>query len=305
MSLSDSSLPLARVTTETVGALDCRRVTTAYGEALVSLTGAQLLHYRSGGRDLIWLSEQASFSAGRAVRGGVPICWPWFGVYARNPQAVKDCVGAPEDAPSHGLVREGQWTLADTRIDGGAAELTFEFDATRDLAPWNHPVKLRMIMRFAQSVHLEFSVQNLGEDTLTQSMALHAYFAVSDSRQIRIDGLDGLPYIDTVGGEWVEKQQSGPIAIDAETDRIYTNVDRTIVIRDPGWHRSIHIAAQHSHSAIVWNPWIAKSRTLSDFADDAWQRMVCVETARVMDDAWVIAPGATESVSIALHTEDL
>jgi glucose-6-phosphate 1-epimerase len=292
-----------RIEPERIGALPGWRVVTPHGVARVARQGAQLLSYEDrAGRPLVWVSGEAAYEQGQAVRGGVPVCWPWFGDYARNPQTVRDTVGADADAPAHGLVRGRDWELAEQNLSADTAELVFTFDATRDLAPWRHPAKLTLTMRFGEKISLSLTVQNLGEQALAQSLALHSYFAVSDSRHIRIDGLDGARYIDTVG-QWQEKTQQGALRIEAETDRIYQPAPAAIVIRDPGWRRSIHVVSRHSASAVLWNPWVEKSHRLSHFADDDWQRMVCVETARVLDDVLVVAPGASAQVSVSLHTE--
>jgi glucose-6-phosphate 1-epimerase len=298
-----STSSAVRIDPEQIGALPCWRVTTPHGVARVARQGAQLLSYEDSlGRPLVWVSGEAAHERGQAVRGGVPVCWPWFGDYSRNPQAVRDTVGAGGDAPAHGLVRGRDWELSEQNLSADTAELVFSFDATRDLAPWRHPAKLSLTMRFGEKIGLALTVHNLGEQALTQSLALHTYLAVSDSRQIQIDGLDGAPYIDTVG-QWQQKTQQGPLRIEAETDRIYQPAPAAIVIRDPGWRRAIHVVSQHSASAVLWNPWVEKSQRLSHFANDDWQRMVCVETARVLDDALVVAPGASATVSVSLHTE--
>jgi glucose-6-phosphate 1-epimerase len=296
-------IPTCRIEAEQIDELECWRVHTPYGVARIARQGAQLLSYVDAeGRPLIWLSGQAAYKKGQPLRGGVPVCWPWFGDYQRNPQAVRDTVQANADAPAHGLVRGLDWDLTEQKLTAQGAELLFTFDATRDMAPWRHPAILTLAMRFGEGVSLTLSVRNLGEQTLTQSVALHTYLAVGDSRHISITGLEGAGYIDTVGS-WQEKTQSGPIAITSETDRIYQGRTDRIVIHDPQWRRSVHVISQHSESAVVWNPWVEKSRRLSQFSEDDWQHMVCVETARIMHDALVVAPGATGTVSVALHAE--
>jgi glucose-6-phosphate 1-epimerase len=299
-----STTPPSHIETCRIDELDCWEVHTRHGVARIARQGAQLLRYVDAeGKPLIWLSETAAYKKGQPLRGGVPVCWPWFGDYQRNPQAVRDTVRADADAPAHGLVRALDWNLTEQTLTPDAAELLFTFDATRDMAPWRHPAILTLAMRFAESVTLTLSVRNLGEDALTQSLALHTYLAVGDSRRVHIAGLEGARYIDTVGGTWQEKTQTGPIAIVSETDRIYLGGEGRTVIHDPVWRRSIHVVSRHSASTVVWNPWVEKSRRLSQFSEDAWQAMVCVETARVMDDVLVVAPGATGTVSVSLHAE--
>jgi glucose-6-phosphate 1-epimerase len=292
-----------RIEAERIQELDCLHIHTPHGVALMALQGAQLLSYTpAGGHPLIWLSEQATFKAGNAVRGGVPVCWPWFGVYDRNPPSVLDSVGAGPDAASHGVVRGVDWQLAEQRFEGDTAELVFTLDMPQGLGVWRHASRLTLQARFGASIDLSLSTRNLGPDAYTVSLALHSYFAVSDSRRIAIDGLQGDRYIDTARG-WQSGVETGPITIHEETDRIYPRVDNPIVIQDPQWRRSIHITPANSHSAIVWNPWIDKAARLSDYADDAWQRMVCVESARVLDDVLTVAPGAAETVGVNIRVQ--
>ncbi|SAI12321.1 Putative glucose-6-phosphate 1-epimerase [Bordetella ansorpii] len=292
-----------RIFPERLGELDCLRIETPHGSALMAPQGAQLLSYTpTGGKPLVWLSEQASFRAGASVRGGVPVCWPWFGVYARNPQSVRDSVNAPDDAPSHGLVRGLDWQLAEPETGKDWAELMFVLDLEDGLGPWRHSARLALTARFGKSLELGFSITNTGSAPFTVSLALHTYLAVSDSRRVRIDGLQDKPYLDTARG-WTPLRQQGEIAIEEETDRIYQEVDRPIEVHDPDWGRTLRLAASNSRSAVVWNPWVEKSARLSDFASDAWQRMLCIETARIMDDVLTVEAGATETVALAIQAD--
>ncbi|WP_459617941.1 D-hexose-6-phosphate mutarotase [Bordetella sp. 2513F-2] len=291
---------LPRIDPERAGQLECWRVQTPHGTALMARQGAQLLSYATAdGRPVVWLSERADLSPGTPVRGGVPVCWPWFGVYARNPQAVRDTVEAPEDAPSHGLVRARDWTLTSQAVRGDMAELVFDCHLPEGLGPWRHPVRLTLSASFGQTVRLALTTENLGARPLTLSLALHTYLAVSDSRQVSVTGLEGLPYLDTTQ-DWQARHQDGPVRIDGETDRIYLGVDRPVEIHDPQWQRTLRLSASGSRSAVVWNPWVDKAARLSDFAPDAWQRMLCVETARIMDDVLELAPGTAETVAVEI-----
>jgi glucose-6-phosphate 1-epimerase len=272
------------------GELACWRVVTPSGEALIAEQGAQVLQYQgAGGQPVIWLSEQAKYARGAAVRGGAPVCWPWFGDLARNPQAVRDCIGLRE-GPQHGWVRTLPWDLSDSRNEGDSAILIFTLDTGRTGLPWPHHAVLTLTVEVGAALTLSLATHNLGTEPLHLSQALHAYFAVSDARTIALSGFDGKNYIDTLDG-WREKRQSGDIAITGETDRIYLGLDGVLAIDDPGWNRRIVIEPRHSSSAVVWNPWIGKAAQLSQFAPDAWQRMICIETARVWDDPLVVAPG--------------
>ncbi|WP_415819017.1 D-hexose-6-phosphate mutarotase [Bordetella tumbae] len=285
----------------TVGALAGWRVTTPYGSALISQQGAQLLSYTpAGGRPLIWLSEQAVFKPGTPVRGGIPICWPWFGVYDRNPQSVRDSVAAAPGASSHGWVRQVDWQLSAQLIEDDTARLEFTFEAPRDHAPgWTHHAQLTLLMRFGKNIEITLSVRNRGVQDLTTTLALHTYLAVSDSQHVTIQGLEGHRYLDTVEN-WEPRQQQGAVRFNGETDRIYLDTATPLTLHDPGWKRDIRLQANGSRSTVVWNPGAAKAARLADMADDSWSHMACIETARVLDDALTVAPGATERVSLSI-----
>jgi len=294
-----------RIVPQRLGELDCLRIETPHGVALMARQGAQLLSYTpAGGKPLVWLSEEATFRAGATVRGGVPVCWPWFGVYARNPQVVRDCVNAPDDAPSHGLVRDVAWRLDEPATGRDWAELRFVLDLPEGIGPWRHAARLALRARFGPSIELALSMSNTGPAPCTVSLALHTYLAVSDSRRVRIGGLQDKPYLDTTR-DWQPLRQQGEIRIEEETDRIYLDVDRPIEVHDPDWRRIVRLDASNSRSTVVWNPWIAKSARLADFADEAWQRMLCIETARILDDALTVGPGATETVALAIRADEI
>lgn len=287
-----------------MGQLQGWRVRTPHGSALVARQGAQLLSYApAGGRPLVWLSEQAHLAPGKPVRGGIPVCWPWFAVYARNPQAVRDSVAAPPGAGSHGWVRQADWQLVEQHAGTDAADLAFEFTALPGHAPgWRHHAQLHLRMRFGQEISLVLSVRNLGAQAFTTALALHTYLAISDSRRIEIHGLHARDYLD-MAHDWTRHRQAGPITLDGETDRMYLDTSAPVTVRDPGWRRTVRVQARGSHTTVVWNPGTAKAARLDDFADDAWQRMVCVETARALDDALAVAPGAAAEVALALSVQ--
>lgn len=284
-----------------VGGLPCWRLVSPYGEALVARQGAQVLRYAPNGQPpVIWLSDLAAFQPGRPLRGGVPVCWPWFGQFDRNPQAVQAMVVPGAETPAHGFARELDWREAGARAEGEAACLRLELDLPAGHGGWRHAAGLTLELRLDQALELTLSTHNAGREALTLSQALHTYFAVSDVRDVAITGLDGASYIDTLR-EWTAHAQQGPLSVEGELDRIYTGVSDPIAIRDPGWRRTIEIHAAGSHSAVVWNPWVDKAQRLSQFRPAAWRDMLCIETARVWDDLLEIAPGDSADMRVALR----
>lgn len=299
-----SEIQTPRVEQVQIDELPCWRIHTAHGEALIAQQGAQLLSYQPHEQPpLVWLSETAEFRHGQSVRGGVPVCWPWFGDLARNPVEVRTAVEG-DKTPAHGLVRAVDWQLDDIADELGELAVHFHVDARHGLPGWPHSARLELVMRFGERLTLELTTHNLGDKPLPLSQALHTYFAVSDSREVSIDGLQGCRYVETLEN-WEERKQLGVVRIAGETDRIYLDVEKKLVIRDPLWERGIHILASGSRSAVVWNPWIDKAARLSQFADDAWERMLCIETARVWDDVASVAPGRSETMKVEIWGEPL
>lgn len=232
------------------------------------------------------------------------MCWPWFGPLERNLQEVRGQVEDGLKAPAHGLVRAVDWEIDDIAEEDGDLCVSFRLDAPDGLPGWPHPAALRMLFRFGERLTLRLTSENLGSKPLVLSQALHTYFAVSDSREIAIEGLEGARYIETLEN-WEERTQHGAVRVKGELDRIYLGLERDLLIKDPRWERSIHLHALDSRSAVVWNPWVDKSRRLSQFADDAWQQMLCIETGRVWDDLMVVAPGRSESFGVQIWSEPL
>lgn len=285
--------------------LTCWRLRNGDAEVIVAEQGAQVLSYRQGDAPpIIWLSEEAAFDLGQPVRGGVPVCWPWFGDLARNPQAVQDAYQGGQPAPAHGLVRSIDWVLQDSRSDADSATLEFSCNADGTLPGWPHAVELSLQIRLEQRLHLSLTSRNQGDVSVALSQALHSYFAISDIHQVAVEGLDSRPYIETLEN-WQERQQQGDLRFSNETDRIYLDLPATMSLRDPGLNRRIILETHGSRSAVLWNPWIAKAQRLSQFADDAWQRMLCIETANVLDDMVRLGAGASHTLSVSIGVEAL
>lgn len=292
-----------KVDTEQHGELNCWRITSEHAELLIAQQGAQILSYqRVGEPPLLWLSDQAIFRAGKSVRAGVPVCWPWFGNLQRNPEAVQAMYHG-EQAPAHGLVRGCDWQLNGAEQVGDAIQIEFELPAAQgDLPGWPHEVELKLLIELGEQLKVTLTSYNLGSDNVTISQALHSYFAVSDVRQARVEGVDGLSYIETLA-DWEQREQKGALEFAGETDRIYLATPQTLSIVDPHWARRITLTSSGSRSAVIWNPWTERAKELPDMADDGWQRMLCIETANVWDDVVELRPGATCSLSVSIGSE--
>lgn len=300
------ALALSTVQLVQLDELPALQVSNAHGEALIALQGAQVLQYTPRGEQpLIWLSEQAKCQRGQSVRGGIPICWPWFGDLARNPEPVRQAVQGPTPLPAHGLVRGQDWRLESVTEDASATQIVLSYPTPAGLTPtWPHPIDLRLSIQVGDRLQLELCNHNPGNQPVSLSQALHTYFALSDIHQVQIEGLEGIPYLDTLD-QWQQRKDAGTLQPRGEVDRVYQQVPAALAIQDPAWGRRIQIRATNSASAVVWNPWIEKSRRLSQFAEDAWQRMLCIETGNVLDDCLTLQPGDTHRLRVEYWAEAL
>lgn len=289
-----------KVESEQHGELNCWRISSDRAELLIAQQGAQILSYqRVGEPPLLWLSDQAIFRQGKSVRAGVPVCWPWFGNLQRNPASVQAMFHG-EQAPAHGLARTRDWQLLGIEETGNTLRIEFGLpEAQGDLPDWPHEVELKLLVVLGDELELSLTSRNMGNSPVTISQALHSYFAVSDVRQARVEGVEGLQYIETLA-DWEQRQQQGALAFTGETDRIYLDTPQQLSIVDPHWDRRITLSCSGSRSAVIWNPWTERAKELADMADDGWQRMLCIETANVWDDVVELKPGGSRSLQVRI-----
>jgi glucose-6-phosphate 1-epimerase len=296
-----NATPIESVQLVQLGELPALRIHNKHAHALIALQGAQLLEFTPhGAQPVIWLSEQAEFRRGQSIRGGIPVCWPWFGDLARNPAAVRAGV-RQTDAPAHGLVRAQDWLLESVAERPEHTRIVLRHPCA-SIPDWSHTAELTLTITIGATLRLQLQTRNTGATPLTLSQALHTYFAVSAVEQVEIRGLDGVPYIDTLE-DWQQFQQRGAVRANGEVDRIYRQVPAHVQLYDAGWQRTLHLRMRNSASAVVWNPHIAKARRLSQFAPDAWQRMLCIETANVLDDSVTLAADAEQTLEVEIESE--
>lgn len=286
--------------------LNCWRIRHGQAELLVAQQGAHILSYQLAGQPpLIWLNDEAQFKTGKSIRAGVPVCWPWFGNLSRNPQSVQAMRASDEPPTAHGFVRTMDWELAGIEIEGESLKVEFVLPFPEGgFAQWPHQVDLKLGIRLDQQLHISLTSHNRGADDVTISQALHSYFAVSDVRNVHVEGLDGLSYIETLD-DWKTVAQAGDLHFTGETDRIYLDTPAQLSIVDPAWERRIELSSSGSRSAVIWNPWIERAAAFSDMADDGWQRMLCIETANVMGDVVTLAPDASHTLGVSITSKPL
>lgn len=303
------SKPEPIVDSITLGELNCWRFSHGNAVLVVAQQGAHVVSFQVDGEEpLIWSNPQAVFNQGKAIRGGIPVCWPWFGNLDRNPQSVQAMRTGQEPAKAHGEVRAIDWELSNVAEDGDALVIEFiQLQAENGQLPgWPHKVALKSSIRLENgSLDVSLLSYNNGEQPVTFSQALHSYFNVGDIHTVSVEGLDGLKYLDTLHSWDQEQTQSGPLTFAGETDRIYLNTPNQLSIVDPSLGRRIQVHTRGSNSSVLWNPWIEKTRRFSDMAADGWQGMVCVETANVLGDVVTLEPKALHVMGVTVYAEPL
>src|SRR5690606_32983990 len=285
------------------GDLPLLYIRNRHASAVIALQGAQVLRYqRHDSRPLLWLSDLAAYQRGQSMRGGIPVCWPWFGDLARNPLSIQtqfasDNVSTHElKAPAHGLVRGITWLLDTVSENTDATVVTLRCPTA---AIGLGHIELQLQISIGDTLQTQLQTSNHSKADFVYSQALHTYFAISDIHTTVVHGLENSRYIETLEN-WSEKKQDGAIAFTGETDRIYLDTPSRVDIVDRNWQRNITLHAEGSCSAVVWNPWIEKSKRLSQFDVDAWQQMLCIESANVMEDCIRLAPGAQHTLALMI-----
>ncbi|MES1176993.1 MAG: D-hexose-6-phosphate mutarotase [Myxococcales bacterium] len=289
---TDSSfgdLPGVHLTSE--HGLAAVRVSTANATGLVYLQGAHVAAWQPAGQEpVIWMSKQAVYAPGKALRGGVPICFPWFGGHAEH-----------KEYPAHGFARTRGFAYRGARLDAqGRAELELTLDSDSETeAFFPFPFTARFRVAFGQTLGMEFEVLNRSSQAFTFEEALHSYFAVSDVKAAAVRGLQGARYLDKVRAMASFAEEAAELRITGETDRVYDS-SATCQIVDPGMKRSIRIEKSASASTVVWNPWAERAAQMADLGANAWPGMLCVESANVGASKITLPAGAAHLLRVAV-----
>ena len=276
------------------GGLIVAEINNHHATATVVLQGAHVLSFQPRGQaPVLWTSQHSHFQPGKAIRGGIPIIWPWFGNHPTDP-----------DKPAHGFARTMLWSVAgaETTKDGQTLLRLGLKDNANTRSLWPYPFRLELAITVGTELQVTLEMHNPGPQPFTCGSALHSYFGVSEVSQIAVDGLDGCAYLDKVNN-YQQETQHGPVTVSAETDRIYLDTAATCIINDPGWSRRIVVAKSGSQSTVVWNPWIDKAKTMPDFGDEEYTGMVCVETTNAATDTVTIEPGASHILQTIISVE--
>jgi D-hexose-6-phosphate mutarotase len=285
---------------EGAGGLIFAEVDNAQAAASICLQGAHVVTWRPKGEvePVIWVSDLAKYGPGKSIRGGVPICWPWFGPHATE-----------KSFPGHGFARTVMWQVTGSAtLADGATQVKFmlaQNDQTR--AQFAKACRAELVVTVGTTLGVELISTNLDTEPVEIGEALHTYFRIGDIADIRITGLENGVYLDKVG-EPTRRTQAGAVTCSGEVDRVYVDAEADCVIDDPRLGRRIRIAKTGSRSTVVWTPWQEKAEKMADFgpgkeSQGGWREMVCVESGNALDNIVTLAPGDRHVMAVRYSVE--
>ena len=279
---------------------DCLQLRNAHGTVIVSLYGGQVLSWTPvGHQDVFWLSSQAK-PAPAAIRGGVPVCWPWFGKQ-----------GMPQGAMQHGPVRNVIWKVSACQAgENGAVLLSLEPDRTTAggdaVDAYAEHLEVRLDIELGSSLRMALSTCNRGPESFALTLALHSYFAVGDVEQVQLQGLENLRFDSRVEGTHGSLQM-GAFKLHTLCDNTYAQANQRAehqyLLTDPVWQRQIRLTTLGSQSCVVWNPGADGAAAMADVPDAAWKDFLCVEAANAGPDVVTLAPGAQHQLQQTLNCQ--
>jgi len=271
-------------------------LTAPAGEAHVYRYGAHVTHYQPRGqRPVLFVSERASFTRGRPIRGGVPIIFPWFGMRASDPQS-----------PLHGLARLAEWDVDSVTSRGETVTAVLSLKSTDEMtATWPHEFRLQHIVTIGPELDLTLNVTNETGEPCTFEQAMHTYFAVADVRRISVSGLSGTAYLDKNRNMEKFLDSDDPLVLTEPADRVYLGTRGKCIINDPAGGRRIIVDKEGSDATVVWNPWENPAKPIADLAADEWLKFICVETCNVKDYAVTLVGEATHTMRTIIRSEML
>jgi len=277
-----------------LGGLPRLQLQTEIAQAHVYLHGAHVTHFQAvGDAPVLWVSPDSRFEDGMPIRGGVPICFPWFA-------HKKD----DESAPLHGLVRIQSWDIKSVeRLKDGSLCAVLEINLPVSDVPDSQQFQLEYRIEVFSSgnpgLGLTLDVHNDGPATSFEQ-ALHTYLHVGDVRRVQLMGLEGATYIDKTDGMTRKFAESGPMNFESETDRVFVDTTTPCQMIDPVLGRTVQIEKTGSNSTVVWNPWSQKARRMEDFTDDLWPDMLCIESGNVSENRVALETGAVHRMGVKI-----
>lgn len=270
-------------------------IDNAAGSAEIALHGAHVMRFKpTDALDALWLSKTAVYKKGKAIRGGIPICWPWFGDHPTN-----------SSLPAHGFVRNRFWHL-DAIEEPSDSETRLTFSTQQDtasLALWPFHFNLELSVTVSSELTVELKMRNTDTRTMRCGGALHSYFSVGDIDKTYIESVKGLSYLDKPSG-FTLNQQEATLVFQGEVDRVFTNIVDGCEITDSCQQRTIHVDKSGSETTVIWNPWADIAASMSDMPDDGYKHFVCVEPANAFEDVVDLEPGQSHILSTTIRLSD-
>lgn len=275
---------------DTKGSLEYLHISNKAAEAKITLQGAHLFHFQVKGQaPLLWVSESASFEVGKAIRGGIPVCWPWFGPH-------------PTDStlPNHGFARTALWKHIKTEeISEKETKLILGLNSSQEsLNLWPYRFELRLEISIGAELRVSLITKNMDTQAFTITEALHTYLAIEDIHTVYIDGLDKKIYFDKTDGSF-DNIQEGRLYFTKETDRIYQGITSELSVHEK--HRSVRVRTEGSQTVVIWNPGNVLAHKMPDLSDH--KSMLCVESANALDDALLIQPNDSHRLTTVISTD--
>ena len=272
------------------GGLPKVRVRARSASAEIYLHGAHVTSWKPAqAEEVLFVSEKSHWQDGKAIRGGIPICFPWFRGKADDPSA-----------PAHGFVRTREWRLESVKADGESVTVvcaTESDEASRRW--WPHDFRAAHVVSVGRSLRLQLRVTNTGAAPFRFEEALHTYFRVSHADEVSVRGLDRVSYLDNVDGN-CRKTQAGDLRFTGKTDNAYVDVRGAAELIDPVMGRVLRTEKENSATTVVWNPWQEGAAAIADLGDEEWRRFACVEASNILGAAIELAPGQTHTMQARL-----
>ena len=258
-------------------------IETPLCNAKIFLQGAQITHFHpQGQKPLLWVSSADDYQPGNGIRGGVPICWPWFGQHTKS------------EFPQHGFARTSIWSFVSSNVvnDIVVLRLSLNIDE-QNRHYWPHNTKLEIEFILSDTLEINLINTNLSDETIELTQALHSYFPIENIHELTAIGFSGSKYIEFGKGPY--PQTGNDISFKKETDRVYTDLTSAQYLQTRDG--VIEVKRNNSKSAVLWNPWIQKSQRLSRFNDDDYLSMICLEAANVLEDKVSLERGQSHILS--------
>lgn len=269
------------------------QITNAFAEAEVYLLGAQVTRFKPTGEEpVLWLSPLSAFERGKAIRGGIPLCWPWFGPHPSR-----------KDLPAHGLARTRVWTPLDTaQLSDGRTRLRLELkDDSETRAAWPHSFVLTLTVTVGKALELELTTTNCGVEPFSYADAMHTYLSVADLGQTRVEGLEGDPFVHSTRGH--RGVQSGPVVFQGEVNHIFVPNRRSVHAVDVARKRRIEVTKSGSDATVVWNPGAEGGSAVKDIGGHS-SEFICIEAANCADRRIVLLQGSSHTTGQTIVIAD-